>query len=179
LGVPAHSIRNSPIIFVDHIMKNYIIPIIFLLVSYSGISSAGDYPHEEAGITVSIPDSWYIDIKDDDELIAVSPDEIIHLLFKIIEADDHQSEEKIADMLEEEISDIESDGSMTERDLQDGLFGEVYEGTGMMDGAEVNLATMIIENMGKKIILVGVMNSESDSPYSNDLEDILDGIKRY
>jgi hypothetical protein len=160
-------------------MKNYIIAIIFLLVSYSGISAAGDYPHEEAGITFSIPDSWYIDIKNDDELFAVSPDENIHLLFKIIEADDHQAEEKIADMLEEEISDIESSGSMTERDLQDGLLGEVHEGTGVMAGATVNLATMIIENMSRKIILIGVMNAESNSEFSNDLEDILDGIKRY
>lgn len=143
------------------------------------ISAAGDYPHEEAGITFSITDSWYIDIKNDDELVAVSPDDNIHLLFKIIEADDHQAEEKIADMLEEEISDIESDGSMAERDLQDDLLREVDEGTGVMAGATVNLATMIIENMGRKIIFIGVMNAESNSEFSNDLEDILDGIKQY
>lgn len=156
-----------------------ILTILCTLILSTSAGFGKDYPHEEAGVSVTIPDNWEVDDEEDDVLFAESPDEKVFLIFFVIDANDDEAENEIGKMLEEEITDIEAAGEEKKTKLKGGFVATENEGTGVIeDIGKVQLGTLEFENNGKKILVVGAKSIEADSKFEGDIGKIIDSLKK-
>lgn len=159
--------------------RSTILTILCTLAFGVSASFAEVYPHDEAGVSVTIPDNWDVDTEEDNVLFAKSPDEKVFLIFFVIDAGDEEAGEAIAEMIGEEISDIEDAGEEKETKLKGGFIATENASTGFIeDIGKVELGTLQFENNGKEILILGGLSSEAESKFEEDISKIIDSLKK-
>ncbi len=132
-------------------MKKLSLALFLTILLPASLASAKTYPHDEAKVSITIPDSWKVET-DSNNLTAKTTDESAFLSFLILDAGD-------VDKATAEI-DKELDKVMKNVDVKpgkeltiNGMKSYIAEGTGEVDGAKVDIGVVVLSTKSGKILL--------------------------
>lgn len=147
------------------------------IIAAAGSLSAKQYPHEEAGVSVNVPNNWDVD-GDNDSLEASSPDEMTFLFFQVLEAKNFEAAmQELVSSIQEEVDNFQPDGKLEERNLN-GMNALVGDATGKIEGTPVELGVVIVESpSGKYIMVFGLTAAPDNNPYKKQVMQIMNSLK--
>ena len=158
-----------------------ILSLLFVLVALTCLAPAASFAdtatHEDAGVSVWTPDDWKSDI-DDATKIVTSPDEEVMIAFMVLEANELDAALELMEAeLSKFIQNIEGEGEPEETEIN-GLKAIVAEGSGEVDGEEVELGLALIQTpKGKVLMVVGVGSEDGIEKHGAQIEKVLGSIK--
>lgn len=133
--------------------------------------------HAEAGVEIGVPAGWSAE-PDEDMLVLASPDEGVALVLMVLEGEDLEA---ALDALDEElaalVSDIEVSGEPEAIETA-GMSGISIEGRGKMDGADVELALVVLESpTGKMLLLLGMGEKGAVETHERAISEVFMSLK--
>lgn len=151
--------------------------VIGLLVLVPALALAKTYPHGDAKVSITIPDSWKVETEEN-SLTANSPDESVVLLFMVVEATDTDEALKALDKeLDKVVKNVKTDGKPEEITVN-GMKGVVIDGTGKVDGQKVDLGLLVLSTKSGKVLFgLGFGETGKYKKHEADVEKIFKSIK--
>lgn len=140
--------------------------------------SAKDYPNPAAGVTVSIPNNWNVEM-DEGFLEAMSPNEAVALLFFELEADDVDSAlEELEGVVDEMVDELTEEGE-PEEFSHNGMEGVYADAAGTIEGEPVSLGLMMLKSPKGKMILILGLSADNEITDKDDaaLEKIFESLR--
>lgn len=158
-------------------MRRSVFAIVAALLLVPAMSSAKDFEHAEAKLSIWIPDGWHTDT--DDGMLAVKdPKEEIGILFIVMDAADvEKATDEMGKVLEEIIKDAEPDGEPVETKVN-GMDAVFIDGKGKADGKPVDFSVgLVVTPAGKVMMMLGIAESSKFKTHEANVEKILKGVK--
>jgi hypothetical protein len=141
------------------------------------VARAATKTHEEAGVSVWIPDDWKG--KGDKNMMTImDPKEDVALLFLVMNAPDLK---KATDALDAELAkrvqDVKFEGKAQQTKLN-GMDALTLDGTGKVQGKLVDLGVLVVKTPKNKIVLVlGMVNAEKKIEFKPTVRKIITSLK--
>ncbi|MCA9688816.1 MAG: hypothetical protein KC636_04355 [Myxococcales bacterium] len=132
--------------------------------------------HPAAAVTVDVPGAWKQE-QDDASLTVISGDETVLLMFFAVEAADLEAAMTALDR-ELSASIQQSELSGFQEGQINGMTATMADGTGMMDGARVDLGiALILLPEGKVMIILGIANPSAPASTAREFSEIMASIR--
>lgn len=145
---------------------------------FASTISAETYPHEEAGVSVEVPDAWDVD-GDDTALEATSPDELTFLYFEVIDAKSLKDAVKeVKQSITEEVDNYKPNGKFYKEKIN-GLNALVLDSaTGEIEELPVEIGIMLVQSpTGKIVFVLGISAAKDDNKHKEAVPVIVNSIK--
>lgn len=139
--------------------------------------NARDMNHKKGGVQLWIPDSWKVEMEDEDSFEAYDKSEEVYLYFEVLDGEDAKA---TLDSLEKELEKEVKNLKITdEQELTlNGMEGYNIDAEGTVEGEKVGLNVLLLKTKTNKILLLnGYILMSAFNKHEATLVKILKSVK--